>query len=41
MAMVKQLYKRSGITYVYESVSYWDREKKTAEIQAYAYWKTG
>jgi len=28
MAMVKQLDKRSGITYVYESISYWDREKK-------------
>ena len=28
MAMVKQLDKRSGITYVYESVSYWDKEKK-------------
>ncbi len=28
MARVKQLDKRSGITYVYESVSYWDREKK-------------
>ena len=28
MAMVKQLDKRSGITYIYESVSYWDREKK-------------
>ena len=28
MALVKQLDKRSGITYVYESVSYWDREKK-------------
>ena len=28
MAMVKQLDKRSGITYVYESASYWDREKK-------------
>ncbi len=28
MAMVKQLDKRTGITYVYESVSYWDREKK-------------
>ena len=26
--MVKQLDKRSGITYVYESVSYWDKEKK-------------
>ena len=28
MTMVKQLDKRSGITYVYESVSYWDKEKK-------------
>ena len=28
MAMVKQLDKRSGITYIYESASYWDREKK-------------
>ena len=28
MSMVKQLDKRSGITYVYESVSYWDKEKK-------------
>lgn len=28
MAMVKQLDKRSSITYVYESVSYWDGEKK-------------
>ena len=28
MATVKQLDKRSGITYVYESVSYWDKEKK-------------
>ena len=28
MAIVKQLDKRSGITYVYESVSYWDRKKK-------------
>jgi transposase, IS4 family len=28
MAQVKQLDKRSGITYVYESVSYWDKEKK-------------
>lgn len=28
MAIVRQLDKRSGITYVYESVSYWDREKK-------------
>ena len=26
--MVKQLDKRSGITYIYESASYWDREKK-------------
>ena len=28
MALVKQLDKRSGITYIYESVSYWDKEKK-------------
>ena len=28
MSTVKQLDKRSGITYVYESVSYWDKEKK-------------
>jgi len=28
MAIVKQLDKRSGITYVYDSVSYWDREKQ-------------
>ena len=28
MAMVKQLDKRSGITYIYESASYWDQEKK-------------
>ena len=28
MALVRQLDRRSGITYVYESHSYWDREKK-------------
>ena len=28
MAIVNQLDKRSGITYVYESTSYWDKEKK-------------
>lgn len=28
MSTVKQLDKRSGITYVYESISYWDKEKK-------------
>lgn len=28
MAIIKQLDKRSGITYVYESTSYWDKEKK-------------
>lgn len=28
MAIVKQLDKRSGITYAYESVSHWDKEKK-------------
>lgn len=30
MSIVHQLDKRSGITYVYESESYWDREKKQA-----------
>ncbi len=28
LAIVKQKDKRSGITYVYESLSYWDKEKK-------------
>ena len=28
MSYVNQLDKRSGITYVYESISYWDKEKK-------------
>ena len=28
MAIVKQFDKRSGITYVYESTSYWDKEKQ-------------
>lgn len=28
MAVIKQYDKRSGITYVYESHSYWDPEKK-------------
>jgi hypothetical protein len=28
MAIVNQLDKRSGITYVYESMSYWDKEKQ-------------
>ena len=28
MAIIKQHDKRSGITYVYESISYWDKEKK-------------
>lgn len=27
MAIIKQHDKRSGITYVYESTSYWDKEK--------------
>lgn len=30
MSIVHQLDKRSGITYVYESTSYWDKEKKQA-----------
>jgi len=28
MSIVKQLDKRSGITYAYESISWWDKEKK-------------
>lgn len=28
MAVIKQLDKRSGITYIYESKSVWDRERK-------------
>ena len=28
MATIRQKDKRSGITYVYESISYWDKEKK-------------
>lgn len=28
MSLIKHLDKRSGITYVYESISYWDKEKK-------------
>ena len=28
MAIIKQLNKKNGITYVYDSVSYWDKEKK-------------
>ena len=28
MTLIKHLDKRSGITYVYESESYWDKEKK-------------
>ena len=28
MAIINQYDKRSGITYVYESTSYWDKEKQ-------------
>ena len=28
MAIIKQYHKDTGITYVYESESYWDKEKK-------------
>lgn len=28
MSIIKQYHKSSGITYVYESESYWDKEKK-------------
>ncbi len=30
MAIIKQFDKRSGRTYVYESVAYWDKEKRQA-----------
>ena len=32
MAIIKQLDKRSGITYVYESTSYWDKEKQQPRL---------
>ena len=33
MAIIKQYDKRSGITYAYESQSYWDKEKKTSRAK--------
>ena len=33
MAMIKQLDKRSGITYVYDSKSYYDKEKKCSRAK--------
>lgn len=33
MAIIKQHDKRSGITYVYESKSYWDLEKKMSRAK--------
>jgi hypothetical protein len=33
MAIIKQYDKRSGITYVYESTSYWDPEKKMSRAK--------
>jgi hypothetical protein len=33
MAIIKQYDKRSGITYVYESKSFWDKEKKTSRAK--------
>lgn len=33
MAIIHQHDKRSGITYVYESHSYWDKEKKTSRAK--------
>lgn len=32
-AIVYQLDKRSGITYAYESVSYWDKDKKQSRAK--------
>jgi len=33
MAIIQQHDKRSGITYAYESHSYWDKEKKTSRAK--------
>jgi len=33
MAIIHQFDKRSGITYVYESKSFWDKEKKTSRAK--------
>ena len=33
MAIIKQLDKRSGITYVYDSKSYYDKEKKCSKAK--------
>jgi hypothetical protein len=33
MAIIKQYDKRSGITYAYESRSYWDKEKKMSRAK--------
>ena len=33
MAIIHQYDKRSGITYAYESKSYWDKEKKTSRAK--------
>jgi len=33
MAIIKQYDKRSGITYVYESKAYWDKEKKMSRAK--------
>lgn len=33
MAIIHQYDKRSGITYAYESHSYWDKEKKTSRAE--------
>jgi hypothetical protein len=33
MAIIHQYDKRSGITYAYESISYWDKEKKMSRAK--------
>ena len=33
MAIVRQHDKRSGITYAYESISHWDKEKKQSRAK--------
>lgn len=40
-SIIKRLNKQTGITYVYESESYWDKEKKQCRKQALSdYYKT-
>lgn len=38
MAIVRQNDKRSGITYVYESTSYWGQGEAAEPLSSEAYW---